>query len=94
LRTFDQREEDVEFRGTEIDQCVRWRSQLSSGHVKAPARKLENATRTRRRSGRRHGGAPQNGANAGEQFARSKRFSLNNSLGDFGLGVKVGRTRA
>jgi hypothetical protein len=33
LRTFDQREEDVEFRGTEIDQCVRRRSQLSSGDV-------------------------------------------------------------
>ena len=74
LRMFDEREEHVELRGTEIDQRVRRRTQLPSRHVKAPAGKLEDPTSARRRSGYGHRRAPQDGTNAGQQFVDAKWF--------------------
>ncbi len=72
LRMFDECEEHVELRGTEIDQRVRRRTQLPSRHVQAPARKLEDPPRARGRSGYGHRRAPQDGTNAGEQLVDAK----------------------
>jgi hypothetical protein len=72
-RSFDESEQEIEFGGAQIDQGACRREELASSDIKTPARELEDAAGSRRRTRSGHGRPAQHRPNSSQTYLKFQR---------------------